>query len=83
MRDSWPRRARSVSRFWGSEPQPTSSTRITDDFLRLGIEDGIPEGTTLWLFRETLAKAGRIEELFEHLGQHFEIKGYIAWRPGD
>src|SRR5258707_1228381 len=26
-------------------------------FLRLGIEDGIPDRTTLWLFRETLAKA--------------------------
>ena len=26
-------------------------------FLGLGIEDGIPDGTTLWLFRETLAKA--------------------------
>jgi IS5 family transposase len=23
-------------------------------FLGLGIEDGIPDGTTLWLFRETL-----------------------------
>jgi transposase, IS5 family len=29
-------------------------------FLGLGIEDGIPDGTTLWLFRETLAKAGGI-----------------------
>ena len=27
-------------------------------FLRLGIEDGIPDATTLWLFREKLAKAG-------------------------
>ena len=26
-------------------------------FLRLGIEDGIPDATTLWLFREKLAKA--------------------------
>ena len=25
-------------------------------FLGLGIEDGIPDGTTLWLFRETLAR---------------------------
>ena len=31
-------------------------------FLGLGIEDGIPDGTTLWLFRETLAKAGLIEK---------------------
>src|SRR6476660_5503585 len=28
-------------------------------FLRLGIEDSIPDGTTLWLFRETRAKAGK------------------------
>ena len=47
-------------------------------FLGLGIEDGIPDGTTLWLFRETLAKAGLIEKLFEHFGHHLEAKGYIA-----
>src|ERR1700688_1840422 len=47
-------------------------------FLRLGIEDRIPDGTTLWLFRETLAKAGLIEKLFERFGQHLEAKGYIA-----
>ena len=34
-------------------------------FLGLGIEDGIPDGTTLWLFRETLAKAGLVEKLFQ------------------
>jgi len=39
-------------------------------FLWLGIEDSIPDGTTLWLFRETLAKAGLIEKLFERFGQH-------------
>jgi len=47
-------------------------------FLRLGIEDRIPDGTTLWLFRETLAKAGLIEKLFERFGQHLEAKGYIV-----
>jgi IS5 family transposase len=47
-------------------------------FLGLGIEDGIPDGTTLWLFRETLAKARPIENLFEGFGQHLEAKGYIA-----
>src|SRR6202158_1428680 len=47
-------------------------------FLTSGIEDGIPDGTTLWLFRETLAKAGLIEKLFERFGQHLEAKGYIA-----
>ena len=47
-------------------------------FLGLGIEDGIPDGTTLWLFRETLAKAGLIEKLFQRFGEHLEAKGYIA-----
>src|SRR6476469_10220105 len=47
-------------------------------FVRLGIEDSIPDGTTLWLFRETLAKAGLVEKLFERFGQHLEAKGYIA-----
>ena len=47
-------------------------------FLKLGIEDRIPDGTTLWLFREKLAKAGLIETLFERFGQHLEAKGYIA-----
>jgi Transposase domain (DUF772) len=42
-------------------------------FLGLGIEDGIPDGTTLWLFQETLAKADLVEKLFERLGQ--------LWRP--
>ena len=47
-------------------------------FLRLDIEDRIPDGTTLWLFREALGKAGLIEKLFERFGQHLETKGYIA-----
>jgi IS5 family transposase len=47
-------------------------------FLRLGIEDSIPDGTTLWLFREKLAKARLIERLFGRFDQHLETKGYIA-----
>jgi len=47
-------------------------------FLALGVEDRIPDGTTLWLFREKLAKAGLIEKLFEQFGRHLEAKGYIA-----
>lgn len=47
-------------------------------FLGLGFEDGIPDGTTLWLFREKLARAGLIDKLFERFGQHLEAKGYIA-----
>ena len=47
-------------------------------FLTSGIEDCIPDGTTLWLFREKLAKAGVIEKLFDRFDQHFGAKGYIA-----
>jgi transposase, IS5 family len=47
-------------------------------FLRLGIEDRIPDGTTLWLFRERLAQGGVIEKLFERFGHHLEANGYIA-----
>ena len=47
-------------------------------FLCLGIEDRIPDGTTLWLYREKLTKAGLIEKLFEQFGRHLETRGYIA-----
>jgi transposase, IS5 family len=47
-------------------------------FLDLGLEDAVPDATTLWLFREALAQAGLIDELFERFGQHLEAKGYIA-----
>ena len=47
-------------------------------FLRLGIEDSIPDATTLWLFREKLAKAGLIERLFDRFDRHLAAKGYMA-----
>src|SRR6185312_15563003 len=47
-------------------------------FLRLGIEDSIPDATTLWLFREKLAKAGVIEKLFDRFDQHLAAHGYMA-----
>ena len=47
-------------------------------FLRLGIEDSVPDATTLWLFREKLAKAGLIEKLLERFDQHLAAQGYMA-----
>ena len=47
-------------------------------FLGLAIEDSIPDATTLWLFREKLAKAGLIEKLFDCFDQHLAAKGYMA-----
>ncbi len=46
--------------------------------LTSGIEDCIPDGTTLWLFREKLAQAGIIERLFDSFEQYLEANGYIA-----
>jgi len=47
-------------------------------FLGLTIEEGIPDATTLWLFREKLAKAGLIEKLFDRFDQHLAAKGFMA-----
>ena len=47
-------------------------------FLDLGLEDAVPDATTIWLFREALAQAGLVEKLFDRFGQHLEAKGYIA-----
>src|SRR5205809_7826527 len=47
-------------------------------FLGLAIEDSIPDATTLWLFREKLAKAGLIEKPFDRFDQHLAAKGYMA-----
>ena len=49
-------------------------------FLGLAIEDSIPDATTLWLFREKLARAGLIEKLFDRFDQHLAAKGYMADR---
>ena len=47
-------------------------------FLGLGLEDAIPDGTTLWVFREKLAQAGLVETLFERFDRLLNAKGYIA-----
>ena len=47
-------------------------------FLDLGLEDPVPDATTVWLFREALAKAGLVAKLFSLFNQHLEAKGYIA-----
>ena len=49
-------------------------------FLGLGIEDAFPDAKTLWLYREALAKAGAVEELFDLFDTHLKDKGYLAIR---
>ena len=47
-------------------------------FLDLGLEDAVPDATTMWLFREALVEAGLIDKLFDRFGQHLQAKGYLA-----
>jgi transposase, IS5 family len=47
-------------------------------FLDLGLEDAVPDATTIWLFREALVAAGLIDKLFDRFGRHLQAKGYIA-----
>jgi transposase, IS5 family len=47
-------------------------------FLGLGLEDPVPDATTVWLFREALANAGLMKTLFERFTRHLDAKGYIA-----
>src|SRR3990170_3658044 len=47
-------------------------------FLDLGLEDAVPDATTIWLFPEALVAAGLIDMLFDRFGQHLQAKGYIA-----
>ena len=47
-------------------------------FLELGLYDTVPDAKTIWLFRETLKKAGVIEELFAQFNAVLEQKGLIT-----
>lgn len=47
-------------------------------FLKLGLEDTIPDATTVWLFREKLTKQGLIEELFNQFDDVLRERGYEA-----
>jgi len=47
-------------------------------FLKLGLEDRVPDATTVWLFREQLQKQGLVEELFEQFEGYLQQAGYQA-----
>jgi IS5 family transposase len=44
-------------------------------FLGLGLEDAVPDAKTLWLYREALAKAGAVEQLFDLFDGFLKAKG--------
>ena len=47
-------------------------------FLGLELGDAVPDAKTLWLYREALAKAGAVEELFDLFDGFLKNKGYLA-----
>ncbi|MFZ2871459.1 IS5 family transposase [Zavarzinia sp.] len=47
-------------------------------FLRLGLEDAVPDAKTIWLFREQLTRAGAIKDLFAEFDGWLKGKGYLA-----
>ena len=47
-------------------------------FLGLGLEDRIPDATTVWLYREQLARAGIVERLFRMFDAYLGERGYQA-----
>jgi transposase, IS5 family len=47
-------------------------------FLGLGLEDTIPDHSTVWRFREALVKAGAIERLFARFDGELKRQGYFA-----
>ena len=47
-------------------------------FLDLGLENPVPDATTIGKFREALVEAALIDKLFELFGQHLAAKGYLA-----
>jgi IS5 family transposase len=47
-------------------------------FLRLALEDRVPDAKTIWLFREQLTRAGAIERLFATFDSTLRGAGYLA-----
>ena len=47
-------------------------------FLGLGLEDRTPDATTIWPYRERLAKAGVVEALFDKFDDFPRARGYRA-----
>ena len=48
------------------------------EFLNLGIEDPVPDATTVWLFRQRLKDHDKIEALFEQFSDYLNEQGYQA-----
>jgi len=47
-------------------------------FVGLGVEDKVPDATTVWLFRQKLVEQSLAEELFEKFESYLQKQGYQA-----
>lgn len=47
-------------------------------FLGLGLGDWVPDAKTVWFYREALAQAGKVENVFKLFDGHLARQGYIA-----
>jgi IS5 family transposase len=47
-------------------------------FLGLGLGGRAPDAKTVWLYREALAQAGKVDDLFKLFDHHLARQGYIA-----
>lgn len=47
-------------------------------FLGLGLDDKVPDAKTIWLFKDSLTKAGIMEQLFSQFNQMLEDRGIIT-----
>lgn len=47
-------------------------------FLSFGLDDAVPDRTTVWLFREALVAAGAIDALFARFDAELKRQGYFA-----
>ena len=47
-------------------------------FLGLGLDDKVPDAKTIWLFKDTLTKAGIMEQLFSQFNRMLEERGIIT-----
>ncbi len=48
------------------------------EFLNLGLEDPVPDATTVWLFRQHLKDHNKMEPLFEEFSNYLNQQGYQA-----
>ena len=47
-------------------------------FLGLGLDDKVPDAKTIWLFKDTLTKAGIMDQLFAQFNRMLEERGLIT-----